>query len=96
MQLTFRMSGFSEQEYFRIMINGVVQYSSSTSTAPSPGSQHEDAKDGFMTIRSSLIQYGHNSFEIAVISNRENADHKSQARVQIKKIQFLGSNRGGA
>jgi len=96
MQLTFKMTGFTEHEYFRIMINGVVQYSAHTDTVAHPDSKYEDERDGFMTIRSSLIQYGNNSFEISAISNHESQQRQSKARVQIKKIQFLGSNRGGA
>lgn len=34
MQLTYRMSGFEEHEYFRILINGVVMHSTSEDTAP--------------------------------------------------------------
>lgn len=96
MQLTFKMTGFEEHEYFRILVNGVVLHSSSTNTVANPSSKHEDEKNGFVTIRSRLIQYGANSFEIAVISHRENRDRKSQARVQLQKIQFLGSDMGGA
>jgi len=84
MQLTFRTTGFAEHEYFRILINGVVLRSSSANT-DTKGESGAD-EDGFVTIRSRLIQYGHNSFEIAVISHRENRDHKSTARVQLKKI----------
>jgi len=86
MQLTYRMSGFEEHEYFRILINGVMMHTTSDNTQPQPGSKYDDEKNGFVTIRSRLIQYGYNSIEFAVISHRENKDYKSKARIQIKKL----------
>ena len=86
MQLTYRMTGFEEHEVFRILINGVVQHSTSENTVAIPTSKYDDEKNGFVTIRSKLIQYGFNSIEFSVISHRENKNFKSKARVQIKKI----------
>ena len=100
--LTYKMRDFTKDEYFRVLVNGVLQYSSNQDTQSDDfGINLEPSNeqlDGFVYFESGLIPYGNNSIEISVISNIEEyrPDFVSKANVEIKRITFLGTTVGGA
>ena len=73
--LTFKMKNFHPQESFRILINGVYQFSSNEDTISNPNGlslepSNEKIED-FVYFESGIIPTGFNSIEIAVLSNFE-------------------------
>lgn len=73
--LTFKMTNFTTNETFRILINGVSQFQSSTDTVSTEDGINlepsNEQLEGFVYFESGLIPYGNNSIEISVLSNVE-------------------------
>jgi hypothetical protein len=72
------MKGFNPNEYFRVLVDGNLQYSSNSDTKQFDKETlveiGEDADETFVSIFTETIPYGENSIEISVLSEFEKRD----------------------
>ena len=59
--ITYKQTGFHANEFFRVLINGVVQ---AATNANSEGKASAD-EDGFVSVSTSQMPFGLNSMEIS-------------------------------
>lgn len=101
-EIQLRMKGFNENEYFRVLTNGGLQYTSNQNTPQLDRAkiiELGDATDGsFISIFTDALPFGNNSIEISVLSEftEKNPDFVSSAQVEIKRISFNGTIDGAA
>jgi hypothetical protein len=71
-EITYRLKNFHEKEFFRILVNGEVQFSTNKDTTqslrPNRGDTDYSADAAFQTLKTKTVPYGNNSIEISIIS----------------------------
>ena len=96
------MKGFSENEYFRVLVDGNLQFSSNKNTPYLERAKYiekgEDTDESFIWISTETLPFGKNSVEISLLSEVTERDPEfvSRAQVEIKRISFNGTMSGGA